>query len=161
MKISLIFAKSSNGVIGKDNTLPWHLSADLKRFKKITTGNSILMGRKTYESIGRPLPKRKNVVITRQKDFEAKGCVVVNSLEQAIESCKGEEEIFVIGGSEIYKQAMKFADRIHLTEIHESFKGDAFAPEFDSENWQETFREDFEPDGKNKYSYSFIILDKN
>ncbi|KAA3602012.1 MAG: dihydrofolate reductase [Calditrichaeota bacterium] len=161
MRISLIFAKSSNGVIGKENTLPWHLSADLKRFKKITSGNSILMGRKTYESIGRPLPNRKNVVITRQKDFEAKGCVVANSLEEAIEGCKDEAEIFVIGGSEIYKQAMKFADRIHLTEIHEDFEGDAFAPEFDLKDWQETSREDFEPNEKNKYSYSFIILDKN
>lgn len=159
MKISLIFAKSSNGVIGKDKTLPWHLSADLKRFKKITSDNSILMGRKTYESIGKPLPNRKNFIITRQKKFEAKGCFVVNSLEEAIENCKGEPEIFVIGGSEIYEQAMKFADRIYLTEIHEEFEGDTFAPEIDFTKWQEVSREDFEPDGKNKYFYSFITLE--
>jgi dihydrofolate reductase len=160
MTISLICATSQNGVIGLNNQLPWRLPADLAHFKKVTMGHHILMGRKTYESIGRPLPGRTNVVITRQKDFQAEGCLMAHSVEQAMALCHKDDEVFVIGGAEIYQQTLPVADKIYLTIIHQDFEGETFLFDLDPSVWQETSREDFEMDEKNQYPYSFLILER-
>lgn len=160
MKISLICAASQNGVIGRDNRLPWHLPADLAHFKRLTTGHHILMGRKTYESIGKPLPNRTNIVITRQTAFQANGCLVAHSLEEAVGLCSTDQEVFIIGGAEIYRQALPLASKIYLTHIWYDFEGDTFLFEVDSSAWQEIHREDFAPDEKNKYAYSLITYEK-
>ncbi len=159
MLISLVVAVAENNVIGKNNQLIWHLPADLKHFKKLTTGHTVFMGRKTYDSIGKPLPNRRNVVISRSVN-EIEGCEVAVSLEDALKLTSAENEIFIIGGAEIYKLALTLANRIYLTQIHQSFDGDTFFPELDLQQWQETQREDFSPDEKNLLSYSFIILDR-
>lgn len=159
MLISLVAAVSTNQVIGKNNQLIWHLPADLKHFKNITTGHTILMGRKTFDSIGKPLPNRRNIIISRSKNL-VDGCEVADSLEVALKLCEAETEIFIIGGAEIYKQSMQFANRIYLTKIHQKFEGDTFFPEIDLKIWQETFREDFSADEKNKFAYSFVTLNK-
>ena len=139
MIISIIAAVSDNNVIGKNNKLPWHLPEDLKRFKEVTSGHTVIMGRKTYESIGRPLPNRVNIVITRNKDFKPKGVKVVHSIEEALSlaSEAGETETFIIGGAEIYKQALPLANKIYLTRINKNYKGDAYFPELGKE-WKET-----------------------
>lgn len=142
--ISLVVAMSENRVIGVENRLPWHIPEDLKRFKKITSGHPIVMGRKTFESIGRPLPNRTNIVITRQKDYRVEGVVTVFSLEEALEwagRSPGSDEIFVIGGGEIFSQILPRAGRIYLTEVEWPFEGDAFFPEFDEGAYKETLRE--------------------
>ena len=159
--VSLIVAVSQNGVIGKDNKLPWHIPEDLKRFKALTMGHPILMGRKTFESIGKPLPGRTNIVITRQQDFKSCGATVVHSLDEALATCQNAEEIFVIGGGEIYKQALPFANRIYLTRINQDFLGDTFLFQVDSSLWKETSREDHSADAKNLYPYSFITYTRN
>ncbi|MVN22283.1 dihydrofolate reductase [Mucilaginibacter arboris] len=157
MVISLIVAVAANNVIGKNNQLPWHLPADLKHFKRITTGHTVFMGRKTYDSIGKPLPNRKNVVISKSvKKIE--GCEVAASLEEALKSASEEAEIFIIGGAEIFRQSFFLAERIELTCIHQDFDGDTFFPEIDPQTWTETQREDFAADEKNPFSYSFITL---
>jgi dihydrofolate reductase len=159
MIISLVVAVSSNNVIGKNNQLIWHLPADLKHFKQITTGHTVFMGRKTYDSIGKPLPNRRNVVISRSVT-EIEGCEVAPSLEDALQLSSEEKEVFIIGGAEIYRQALPLADCIYLTRIHQDFDGDTFFPQIDLHLWQETKREDFLPDEKNKFSYSFITLNR-
>lgn len=161
MMISLVLAVSENGVIGKDNTMPWHLPADLKHFKRVTLGHTIIMGRKTYDSIGKPLPRRRNLVITRNQDWKAEGAEVFHSLEDAIAACEGEEEVFVIGGATIYQQALDadLVDRIYLTRIHEDFEGDTFFKLPEEGQWRETERETHQPDEKNKYVYSFFTLE--
>lgn len=151
--ITIIVATSKNKVIGDSNSLIWHLPADLKRFKELTTGNPIVMGRKTYESIGRPLPNRRNIIITRDVKYDVEGCEVVNSLEEALMICNN--NCFIIGGGEIYKQSMSIADQICLTLVHEDFEGDTEFPEIGSE-WKMVTSQDFEPDEKNKHKYSFI-----
>ena len=151
--IKIIVATSRNKVIGDSNNLIWYLPADLKRFKEITTGNTIVMGRKTYESIGKPLPNRRNIVITRDVDYEVDGCEIVNSLEEAL--MISNQNCFIIGGGEIYKQSMGIADQIYLTLVHEDFEGDTTFPEIGSE-WKMVTSQDFEPDEKNKHKYSFI-----
>lgn len=155
MKISLLVAISENNVIGKDNKLIWHLPADLKLFKDLTLGHHIIMGRKTFDSIGKPLPGRTSVIITRNKDYEMPGCIIVNSLDQAISAARNDDEIFIIGGGEIFKDAMKVADKLYLTIVHEYFEGDTFFPAIDMNNWTELKRQKHLPDEKNKYSYSF------
>ena len=166
MIVSLIVAVSENGVIGKDNGLIWHLPKDMKFFKDTTQGHHVLMGRKNFESIPhnfRPLPNRTNIIITRQSNYIAEGCVVVNSIEQGIDLAKnnGEHELFVIGGGQIYDMALKqeLIDRVYLTEIHHSFDGDTFFPKL-SDQWKEVQREDCFADEKNKYDYSFLVLEK-
>ena len=159
-RISLIVAMANNRVIGMNNTLPWHLPADLKHFKTLTMGHHIVMGRNTYESIGKPLPGRTSVVVTRNADYAPPGVMVVNSLEKAILVCADDAEIFVIGGAEIYRQAISFADRIYLTEIDADISGDAHFPEFDSKSWQETERISHAPDEKNRHSYHFVVYDR-
>jgi len=127
--LTLVAAKARNGVIGINNTLPWHLPEDLKHFKAVTLGKPVLMGRKTYDSIGRPLPGRRNIVITRQADWQADGVEVAHSLQQALTMADGVEEVCLIGGADLYRQAMVLADSLRLTEIAESFAGDAYFPE--------------------------------
>ena len=139
-RLSIIAAMAKNRVIGIANTLPWRLSEDLKHFKALTLGHHILMGRKTWESLPGKLPGRTSVVITRSGDLQAPGCIVVNSIEEAIAACGGDDEIFFIGGANLYRQALNVADRIYLTEIQAEFKGDAWFPEFDTNLWQETGR---------------------
>ena len=162
MIISQIVAVAENNVIGKDNDLIWRLPADLKYFKNTTSGHHILMGRKNYESIGRPLPNRTSVIITRNKDYKAEGCIVVNSIEEALEVAKanGETEAFIIGGGEIYKSSLQQTDKIYYTEIHETFDGDTFYPELDKTIWKETAREKHLKDEKNPYDYSFVVYEK-
>lgn len=159
MEISIIVAASINNAIGKNNNLLCRLSNDLKRFKKITMGHHILMGRKTFESIGKPLPGRTTVIITRQKDYTQEGCKIANSIEEAINLCQ-DTEIFIIGGGEIYNQAFNIVNNIYLTRIHSIIDGDTFIPNIDDDNWQELDREDFLKDEKNEFDYSFINYKK-
>jgi dihydrofolate reductase len=160
MIVSIVVAISENHAIGKDNKLLWHLPNDLKHFKAITSGHTIIMGRKTYESVGRPLPNRRNIVITRQ-NIAIDGCEVAGSIDGALALCADEAEVFIVGGAEIYKQSMQLTDRIYLTIVHQEFDGDSYFPEIDSSEWRETAHEDHEPDIKNMLPYSFIILEKN
>jgi dihydrofolate reductase len=159
MNISIVVAISENNAIGKDNKLLWYLPNDLKHFKQITTGHTIIMGRKTYESVGKPLPNRRNIVITRQA-IVIPGCEVVNSVEAALALCNDEAEVFIVGGAEIYKQSVHLTDRIYLTIVHRQFEGDSFFPEISEEEWAETAREDYQPDEKNLIPYSFITLER-
>lgn len=154
--ISIIVAVAQNGIIGGDNTLLWHISEDLKHFKAITTGHPVVMGRKTYESLGRPLPNRRNVVITRQDGFEAPGCDVVNSLDAAFALFGSDEEIFVIGGGEIYAQALEVADKFYLTVVHKDYEGDTSFPEWDRGLWREVSRESYERGEKFEFPFDFI-----
>ncbi|MFC0657376.1 dihydrofolate reductase [Mongoliitalea lutea] len=159
MKISIIVATAKNQVIGKNNELIWRLSADLKFFKNTTSGHHIIMGRKTYESVGRPLPNRTSVVISRNSAFEVpEGHHMVNSFEQALQLCIGKklERVYVIGGAEIYKLAMAYADELLVTEVQASPDGDAFFPLISPEEWQEVRRESFQKDEKNEYDYAFV-----
>ncbi len=159
MTISIVVAIAQNNAIGKDNKLLWHLPKDLKHFKEITTGGTIIMGRKTYDSVGRPLPNRRNIVITRQQ-IEIPGCEVVNSLDAALKLCTTETEVFIVGGAEIYKLAMPLTDRVYLTIVHQDFEADTFFPEINGDLWTETERQDYEPDEKNPLPYSFITLER-
>ncbi len=160
MKISIIVAMAANRVIGKDNQLPWYLPADLKYFKETTMGKPILMGRKTWESIGRPLPGRTNIVITRDENYDAPGCVVVHSINDAMQAAAKQDEVMVIGGAELYRQILPRTDSIYLTRINEDFEGDTLFLELDSSEWQEVERLDCDADDKNPYTYSFIKLDR-
>ena len=144
--VSLIVAASRNGVIGAKGKLPWRLPTDLQRFKELTMGHPILMGRKTFESIGKPLPGRINIVVTRQKGFQCCGVTVVHSPEEALLICEDEREVFVIGGAEIYQQALSFANRIYLTRIEKDFEGDTALFEIDLKVWKEVSREEFPND---------------
>jgi dihydrofolate reductase len=159
-RVSLVVAMAKNRVIGANNTLPWHLPADLKHFKALTMGHHMVMGRKTYESIGKPLPGRTSVVVSRNEGYSAPGVIVVNSLKAAISACGNDEEIYVIGGAELYRQALGLADRIYLTEIDADIPGDAHFTEFDSKLWQETGRVSHSPDEKNLYPYHFVVYDR-
>ncbi|ADX67358.1 MULTISPECIES: dihydrofolate reductase [Weeksella] len=155
--LHLVVAIASNHAIGKGNQMLWHLPKDFLHFKKITTGHPIIMGRKTFESIGRPLPNRVNIVISRDRNYSADGIQVVHSLREAIEKgYKLDEDLYVIGGGEIYRQAMEFADKIYLTEVHHEFEGDTFFPEIDDEKWVEVDREHHLKDDKHLYSYDFV-----
>jgi dihydrofolate reductase len=158
--LTIIAAVAKNNALGKNNDLIWHLPADLKRFKEITLGHHIIMGRKTFESLRKPLPNRTTIIITRNPDYVVPGCIVVNELEEAIEAAAKDENPFILGGAEIYKQAMSFADILDLTLVHEAFDGDAFFPVIDMSKWTEMSRQDFKADEKNKYDYSFVQYKK-
>ena len=160
--IKILVACDENRVIGKDNQLIWHLPADLKRFKSLTTGHVILMGRKTYESIGKPLPNRTTIVITRQADFQAEGTITAHSVEEAILKAKSlsREDIFIVGGAEIYTVSMALADQILLTQLHDIFEGDAFFPEISTETWEIVDRKRGLTDEKNPFQYSYITYQK-
>lgn len=166
MKKSMIVAMAENRVIGIRNNLPWYLPNDLKYFKQVTLGKPIIMGRKTFESIGKPLPGRANIVITRNLDWQAEGVKVAQSLEQAyqlaeaIGNIDGQEELMVIGGDQIYQCSLPDVDRIYLTRVHASVDGDAWFPEVDWSKWKEIAREDFSAEGSNPYDYSFIVFDR-
>ncbi len=160
MQLSVIAAIAKNNVIGKDNRLIWHLPADLKHFKKVTMGAPIIMGRKTYESIGRALPGRTSVVITRQKNYSAPSCIVVDSLDKAMQLLKEEAQVFVIGGAEIYKQALPKADKLFITKIDASFEGDTFFPEIDYDAWTLVEKQERLPDEKNKFHCTFLTYTK-
>jgi dihydrofolate reductase len=155
--IKIIVAMSENRVIGNNNELIWKLSSDLKRFKDLTTNNPVVMGRKTYESIGRPLPNRRNIIISRQPDYLVDDCEIVSSLEEAL--LLTNSDCFIIGGGEIYKQSLEIVDKIYLTLVHKEFEGDTKFPELNKE-WIEVSREDFNSDEKNEYNYSFIEYDR-
>ena len=165
MIISLIAARSKNNVIGKDNDLPWKLPDDMKYFMETTKGHHVIMGRKNYESIPekfRPLPNRTNLVVTRQENFHAPGCIVVHSLTRALEIAKenGELEAFIIGGAEIYKQGLALTQRMYLTEINAEIKGDTFFPSFDLTNWIATSRIPHDADDRHQYDFEFVIYEK-
>lgn len=155
--ITIIVAAAENNAIGKDNQLIWHLSDDLKRFKTLTNGHHIIMGRKTFESFPKPLPNRTHIVITRQPNYQVPdGVVVVNTLEDAIDASKNDSQPFIIGGGEIYKQAMNIADKIEITRVHEHFDADTFFPKIDTNIWKETSKTLHKKDEKNEYDYSFL-----
>ena len=155
--IKIIVAISKNRVIGDSNKLIWNLPSDLKRFKEITTGHPIVMGRKTFESIGRPLPNRRNIIITRDEKYEVEGCEVVNSIEEAL--LLTGNDCFIIGGGEIYKQTLHIAEQIYMTIVDEEFLGDTQFPEL-TNSWYVSKKEDFLSDDKNPYNYSFILYEK-
>lgn len=157
--LAFVVATAENRVIGRDNQLIWHLPADLKHFKQLTQGHPVVMGRRTYESIGRPLPNRTNIVVTRQTDWQATGCETVHSVPAALErAAQLDEEVFVIGGAEIYQQALPAADTIYLTEVHHEFEGDVLFPELDHAVWREVSRQRHEADDKHAYPFSFVTL---
>jgi dihydrofolate reductase len=158
--ITLIAAVAENNAIGKNNQLLWHLPADFKRFKEITTGHYIVMGRKTFESFPKPLPNRTHIVISRQKNYKPEGCIVVPSLEKALEISPKNEEVFIIGGGEIYKQSIAIANKLDITKVHQSFDGDVFFPEIDPKIWKLTSEKFHKKDEKNNFDFSFQIFEK-
>ncbi len=160
MKITLIAALSSNRVIGVEGRMPWHLAADLKRFKALTWGKPILMGRKTHESIDRPLPGRLNIVLTGNRHYQAQGCVIAHSVGEALELAGDAEELMVIGGGDLFEQFLPVADRLQLTLIEREFDGDAFFPPFPMENWRIVEEKAVTDDPKVDFSYRFMVLDK-
>lgn len=166
MKLALIWAMSRNRTIGRNNALPWHLPEDLKYFKRVTMGKPIIMGRKTWESIGRPLPGRTNIVITKDSSYRAEGVRCVGSLDEAITLAEnialidGVDEAVIIGGAQIYALALPKAQRLYMTQVHAEVEGDAFFPQFDLTQWEERGREDHGASGPNPYDYSFVVLDR-
>jgi dihydrofolate reductase len=157
MSISLIAALGKNGVIGSDNSIPWRLPADMKRFRELTTGKPVIMGRKTFESIGRPLPNRTNIVITTDRNYKADNCIVAHSVEEALKAAKG-DEIMIIGGAKIYRQFLPLANKMYLTFIDKEFEGDAYFPEYDKNEWKETSRE--EHVDENGLRYAFVNFER-
>ena len=163
MLISIISAVSDNNVIGKTNSLPWYLPADLKHFKDVTMGHIIIMGQKTHESIGRALPGRTNIVLTFDNDFKAEGCIITTSIEEALRvaSAKNEDEVFIIGGASVYKQFMEIADKLYITRIHYKFDGDVYFPKIDEKKWKIVSIDKHKKDSKNAYDYTFKVYQKN
>jgi dihydrofolate reductase len=162
MIVSAIVAAAKNRVIGKDNEIPWYLPADLAYFKKCTLEHHVIMGRNSFRSIGRPLPKRTNIVITRDPYFTAEGILVAHSVEEALGIAfdRGETEAFIIGGGEIYRQSADLWDRLYLTEVDLEPEGDVYFPEIDPEEWNEVWREEHAADAKNEWSYTFRKLER-
>ena len=158
--ISIIVAVASNGVIGDKNSLLWHIREDMVHFRTTTSGHPVIMGRKTYDSIGRPLPKRTNVVITRDTNLVIEGCTVVHSLEEAVSMFDSAEEVFVIGGAQIYAQALPLAERIYLTVVGKEYEGDTSFPDIDYAEWIELSREDYDCGEEFEYPFSFITLER-
>jgi dihydrofolate reductase len=153
--ITVIAAVAENNALGKENQLLWHLPDDFKRFKTLTSGHYIIMGRKTFESFPKPLPNRTHVIVSRQSNYQPEGCIVVNSLEKAIEACPKTEEVFVIGGGEIYRQSIKVADKLDLTKVHHSFEADTYFPEIDFTQWQLVFKEFHPKDDRHDFAFTF------
>jgi dihydrofolate reductase len=156
-RISILVAMASNRTIGIDNTLPWRCPEDLKRFKALTMGHHMVMGRKTFDSIGKPLPGRTTVVVTRNRALRIEGCLIAHSLEEAIAACRGDEEIFVVGGAELYAQALPLADTLYITEIMQEVAGDAHFPEFDKAKWHEASREKRQQETPQPLEYDFVV----
>jgi len=160
-KISIAVAIGENHAIGKNNQLLWHMPADLKFFKQTTSGHTVIMGRKTFDSVGKPLPNRRNVVITRDPELQIEGVELVNSLDEALEITKTEEKpVFIVGGAEIYRQALPKTDKLYLTTIHHNFDADTFFPDFDRSEWTVISSEPHKADEKNKYDYTFEVLER-
>jgi len=161
MQLSIIVAMNKNQVIGKDGALPWHISSDLKNFKKITMGKPILMGRKTHESIGKPLPGRENIILTENQNYLSAGCVVKNTLDEALLYCENASEVMVMGGATLYEQTLNKAEKLYITEIVDtSVDGDIFFPEYDHSQWLEISRDSFKADENNEYDYNFTVLER-
>jgi dihydrofolate reductase len=161
MKLSLIVAMAENRVIGRNNQMPWHLSADLKHFKQITLGHPVIMGRLTHEAIGRPLPGRTNIVISRNPAYQAENCLVMESLASAMDAgCNLSEEVFVIGGGALYAETLPIADLLYLTQLHQAFEGDTFFPAMDPADWLEVERQDIDDDSSAGFHYSFLKLQR-
>lgn len=160
MKITVVVAIAKNNMIGCANKLLWHISEDLKHFKRITTGGCVVMGRKTYESIGKPLPNRRNVVISRNRNLSIEGCEIFASIEDMIAGLKGVDEVFIIGGGEIYKQTLLFADKIELTIVERDYEGDTRFPAIDYDKWQIISEEKYERGEKFEYPFRFVTLQK-
>jgi dihydrofolate reductase len=160
MLISLIVAMGLNRVIGIDNRLPWRLPAEMRYFRETTMGKPIIMGRKTHESIGRALPGRQNIVLTRNRTYESDGCMIVHSVQEALIVAEG-REVMVIGGAQLYKLFLPLADRIYLTLVETEFEGDSFFPKIESRDWREISKETYEPDKKNQYKYSIVLYERN
>lgn len=159
--ISLIVAMDKNRVIGVENKLPWHLPSDLKRFKALTLGHHVIMGRKTFESIGKPLPGRTNVIVTRQQNYQAQGCKVVHSLDAAIMGSRGDGEAFIIGGAELYLQALPYADKLYITEIDLKVpKGDAYFPPLDLKKWKMIEKIEHKADASNPIAFAYLTYVK-
>lgn len=159
--ISLLLAMDKNQLIGKDNDLPWRLPADLAYFKRVTMGHPIIMGRKTYDSIGRPLPGRENIIITRDTTYKAEGCKVIHSIDEIVKmSEETDQELFVIGGAEIFKEILPHSDRLYITEIEEEFEGDTYFPVFNKIEWKVISKEKGIKDEKNPYEYTFLVYEK-
>ena len=163
MIVSAIVATAKNNIIGKDNNIPWYLPADLKYFKKTTLHHHIIMGRNSFESIGRPLPKRTNIVVTRNPFYVATGCIVVHSIEEGLEIAQnnGETEAFIIGGAQIYKQSLDLWDRLYLTEVDLEVEGDTAFPALDKSQWKEVSREEHTAEGKNEHDFVFRVLERH
>jgi len=155
-RISIIVAMAKNRTIGINNTLPWRCPEDLKHFKALTMGHHMIMGRKTFDSIGKPLPGRTTVVVSRNKSLKIEGCTIAHSLQEAVAACAGDTEIFVVGGAELYTQALPLADRLYLTEIQQDIAGDAFFPSFSLNNWQEISRERHSQTIPQSLDYHFV-----
>lgn len=158
MILSIIVATDEQGLIGKENDLPWKLSADLQYFRRVTMGKPIVMGRNTHESIGRALPGRHNIVITSNQIYKAEGCSVVHSIDEALELCVDDEEIMVMGGASLYTQLLSQAEKLYLTRVHANLEGDTWFPEWHENEWQELSCEEHLADDKNEYAYSFNVL---
>ncbi len=156
----LIAAAAENNALGKDNDLLWHLPNDFKRFKKLTSGHPIIMGRKTFESLPGILPNRTHIIVTRQEDYFKEGCLIANSLEEAIRLTNNDGKVFIIGGGEIYKQSLEIADSIELTRVHGNFEADTFFPEIDQTQWELVNKEYHEKDERHNYAFSFLTYKK-
>ncbi len=162
MVISMISALAENRFIGNKNTLPWHLPADFKYFKEKTLGKTIILGLNTFKSIGeKPLPNRKHIILNKDANYKVpENCFLATSIDQALEMAKNDGEVMICGGASVYNQFLPMADRLYLTYIHQSFEGDTFFPEVDMNQWKEVSRQDHQPDEKNKYAYSFVVLER-
>ena len=160
MTLSLVVAASSNNVIGRDGGLPWHLPDDLRQFKRLTTGKDVIMGRSTYESIGRPLPDRRNIVMTRNADYVADGCDVVSSVSEAIDAVEGAEEAMIIGGGQVYRDFLPLADRIYLTRVQAEVEGDTYFPEIDEATWRLVSSEHHGADEKHRYAFDVMVFER-
>jgi dihydrofolate reductase len=160
MRRSLVVAVARNRVIGRDNQLPWKLPDDLRYFKQVTMGHPVVMGRRTWESIGKPLPGRTNIVVTRNRGYRAPGCIVVGSLAEAWEAAGDAEEVSVIGGTTLFEETLPIADRIHLTEVLAEVEGDTWFPEFDRSEWKETVVSEHAADEKHRYPFRIVVLDR-
>lgn len=159
---SIIVAVAENNIIGRDNDLVWRLPDDMKYFRRMTSGHCVIMGRKTFESFGKPLPNRTHIIITRNDDYQYEGCHIVNTLEDAFAKAKelGETEAFILGGGEIYRQSIVMSDKLYITEVHESFDGDTSFPEIDKSNWKEISRDDRDKDEQHAHDFSFVVYER-
>ena len=160
MKIAIIVATDEQGLIGRENDLPWKLSADLQFFRRTTMGKPIVMGRNTHESIGRPLPGRRNIIVTRQPDYQADGCEVVHSIDEAMQLCDDAEEVMIMGGASLYEQMLPCCHRLYLTKVHARLEGDTWFPAWSEQDWQLLSCEEHKADEHNQFDYSFMLYER-